>query len=184
MVLANVCSPALIYLVFSLTQVTIDTMHGNYNKAFIKLWVCMIFTLLLNHLCHRGLGLVSWLIVFIPFLLMSIIVTMLLVMFGLDPETGKLAIYDKTNNRLIRGHESPRLGDPRDSDFDYNKFEEPSISAQQRDVLNNMKARRSDPNDKDGDNGENKSIGDMRDGGFIASTGKPILPTIKESFFN
>ncbi len=182
MVLANVCSPALIYLVFSLTQVTIDTMHGNYNKAFIKLWVCMIFTLLLNHLCHRGLGLVSWLIVFIPFLLMSIIVTMLLVMFGLDPETGKLAIYDKTNNRVIKAPESSPWGDPRDKNFDYNKFEEPSISAQQQDVLNNMKARRSDPND----NSNNESAGDMREGdmregGFIASTGKPI---IKESFFN
>ena len=182
MVLANVCSPALIYLVFSLTQVTIDTMHGNYNKAFIKLWVCMIFTLLLNHLCHRGLGLVSWLIVFIPFLLMSIIVTMLLVMFGLDPETGKLAIYDKTNNRVIKAPESSPWGDPRDKNFDYNKFEEPSISAQQQDVLNNMKARRSDSND----NSNNESVGDIRDGdmregGFIASTGKPI---IKESFFN
>ena len=106
MVLANVCSPALIYLVFSLTQVTIDTLHGHYNKAFIKMWVCMIFTLLLNHLSQRGLGLVSWLIVFIPFLLMSIVVTMLLVMFGLDPETGKLAIYDKTNNRPFTSDES------------------------------------------------------------------------------
>jgi len=171
MVLANVCSPALIYLVFSLTQVTIDTMHGNYNKAFIKLWVCMIFTLLLNHLCHRGLGLVSWLIVFIPFLLMSIIVTMLLVMFGLDPETGKLAIYDKTNNRLINDPKPPSGRDPRDVNFDYNKFEEPSISVQQQDVLNNMKARRSDSSDNV----------DMGNDNLIASTGKPI---IKESFFN
>ena len=141
MVLANVCSPALIYLVFSLTQVTIDTMHGHYNKAFIKMWVCMIFTLLLNHLCQRGLGLVSWLIVFIPFLLMSIVVTMLLVMFGLDPETGKLAIYDKTNNRVIKesinmeANNAPQLDiefedprDPRSGTYDYKQFEEPNAS--------------------------------------------------------
>ena len=171
MVLANVCSPALIYLVFSLTQVTIDTLHGHYNKAFIKMWVCMIFTLLLNHLCQRGLGLVSWLIVFIPFLLMSIVVTMLLVMFGLDPETGKLAIYDKTNNRMIKSptNNIPRMPidfqDPRDArsnTFDYKQFEEPPVSAQQQNVLNNMKARRSDKNDNDGDDigGESKDIRD------------------------
>ena len=45
----------------------------------------------------NGLDVVSWLIVFIPFILMTVIVSMLLVMFGLDPSTGKLAIaYDKT----------------------------------------------------------------------------------------
>ena len=153
MVLANVCSPALIYLVFSLTQVTIDTMHGHYNKAFIKLWVCMIFTLLLNHLCHRGLGLVSWIIVFIPFLLMTIIVTMLLVMFGFDPHTGKLAIYDKTNNRVIKQPSSlpfdmetdPRI--PRSNTFDYKNFEEPSVSEQQKDALARAISRRADASD-------------------------------------
>ena len=166
MVLANVCSPALIYLVFSLTQVTIDSMQGHYNKAFIKLWVSMIFTLLLNHLCHRGLGMVSWIIVFIPFLLMTIIVTMLLVMFGFDPETGKLAIYDKTNNRVIKppssampggipggmpggmpggGMSDPRI--PRSNTFDYKNFEEPSISEQQKDVLARARSRRADASD-------------------------------------
>ena len=166
MVLANVCSPALIYLVFSLTQVTIDTMHGHYNKAFIKLWVCMIFTLLLNHLCQRGLGMVSWIIVFIPFLLMSIIVTMLLVMFGFDPNTGKLAIYDKTNNRVIKQpRAAPPLGNPLDArsdNFDYRNFEEPAVSEQQKDMLNSVKQRRSDETDKDGegDDKSGKNVGD------------------------
>ena len=103
----------------------------------------MIFTLLLNHLCQRGLGLVSWLIVFIPFLLMTIIVTMLLVMFGLDPETGKLAIYDKTNNRTIKEPDNSPF-DPR---ADYKNFEEPNLSQQQQNVLNNVKNRRADPTD-------------------------------------
>jgi ABC-type Na+ efflux pump permease subunit len=129
-------------------------MHGHYNKAFIKLWVSMIFTLLLNHLCHRGLGLVSWIIVFIPFLLMSIIVTMLLVMFGFDPETGKLAIYDKTNNRVIKEPSSPQMDmsndprNPRSGTFDYQNFEEPSISEQRQEALKRLKNRRSDETDK------------------------------------
>ena len=137
MVLNKVCPPALIYLVFSMTQVTIDTMQGAYNKAFIKLWVTMIFTILLNHLCMTGLGIVSWLIVFIPFILMSVIVTLLLFMFGLDPETGKLAIYDE--NKKNKRQPPP---DPREMVPDYKMYEEPEMSEQQKEVINNMIQRR------------------------------------------
>jgi hypothetical protein len=89
MVLQQICAPALIYLVFSMTQVVIDTVKGTYNIAFIKLWVTLIFTILLNFLCNKGLGIISWIIVFIPFILMTVIVTMILFMFGLDPITGR-----------------------------------------------------------------------------------------------
>ena len=137
MVLNKVCPPALIYLVFSMTQVTIDTMQGAYNKAFIKLWVTMIFTILLNHLCMTGLGIVSWLIVFIPFILMSVIVTLLLFMFGLDPETGKLAIYDESKKNKRQPPPDPREMVP-----DYKMYEEPEMSEQQKEVINNMIQRR------------------------------------------
>ena len=97
MVLRQICPPALIYLIFSITQVSIDTVQGSYNTALVKIWVAFVFTVLLNYLCMNGLDVVSWLIVFIPFILMTVIVSMLLVMFGLDPTTGKLNIaYDKT----------------------------------------------------------------------------------------
>jgi fatty acid desaturase len=99
MVLKSICPPALIYLVFSITQVAIDTMRGMYNLAFVKIWVAMIFTILLNYLCLSGLGVISWIIVFIPFILMTIIVSMLLVMFGLDPLSGK-----KMKRRKKRHH--------------------------------------------------------------------------------
>ena len=96
MVLRQICPPALIYLIFSITQVSIDTVQGAYNTALVKIWVAFVFTVLLNYLCLSGLNVISWLIVFIPFILMTVIVSMLLVMFGLDPTTGKLAIaYDK-----------------------------------------------------------------------------------------
>lgn len=92
MVLRQICPPALIYLIFSITQVSIDTVQGAYNTALVKIWVAFVFTVLLNYLCASGLDVVSWLIVFIPFILMTVIVGMLLVMFGLDPSTGQLAI--------------------------------------------------------------------------------------------
>ena len=93
--LTQICVPALIYLVFSVTQISIDSVQGLYNLAFVKLWVAFIFTILLNYLCQLGLGIVSWLIVFIPFILMTVIVAMLLLMLGLDPRTGRIKVPRK-----------------------------------------------------------------------------------------
>ena len=99
MVFQEICPPALIYLIFSTTQVVIDTVKGYYNLAMTKMFVALIFTILLNYLCSLGLGIISWLIVFIPFILMTLIVSMLLLMFGLDPTTGKLKIYDPNSEQ-------------------------------------------------------------------------------------
>lgn len=94
MAFQQLCPPALIYLLFSITQVVIDTVKGLYNTAMIKIWVAFVFTILLNYLCDLGLGIISWLIVFIPFILMTLIVAILLLMFGLDPSTGKIKVTD------------------------------------------------------------------------------------------
>jgi hypothetical protein len=88
----NLCAPALIYVAFSLTQIIIDTFKGLYNTAFFKLIVMIIITILLNALCQAGMGLISWVIVFVPFIFMSVIVAILLYVFGLDPATGELKI--------------------------------------------------------------------------------------------
>ena len=88
----NLCSPALIYLIFSMTQVIVDSIKGLYNVALMKFIMMILFTLLLNILCQRGLGVVSWIIVFIPFMLMSIITTILLFVFGLDPSKGTIIL--------------------------------------------------------------------------------------------
>ena len=88
----SLCAPALIYLAFSLTQIVIDTFKGLYNTAFFKVIVMIIITILLNALCQSGMGIISWIIVFIPFIFMSVIVAILLYVFGLDPATGKLNI--------------------------------------------------------------------------------------------
>jgi hypothetical protein len=93
----NLCPPAIIYLIFSITQILIDTFKGLYNTAFVKVIVMVMVTLLLNILCSQGLGVVSWIIVFIPFLLMTVIVSMILYVFGLDAATGKFN-YKCDNN--------------------------------------------------------------------------------------
>ena len=88
----NLCAPALIYVAFSLTQIIIDTFKGLYNTALFKAIVMIIITILLNALCESGMGIISWILVFIPFIFMSVIIAILLYVFGLDPATGKLNI--------------------------------------------------------------------------------------------
>lgn len=90
MIINNICSPAIIYLGFSITQIIIDIYKMMYNTAFLKFLVSIIFTIILNILCERGLNIISWIIVFIPFIFMTVITSILLVMFGLDPFFGKL----------------------------------------------------------------------------------------------
>ena len=82
----KLCPPAILYLGFSLTQIVIDTFKGFYNTAFFKTIVMIIFTLLLNILCKQGLSIISWLIVFIPFILMTYITAVLMFVFGLSPQ--------------------------------------------------------------------------------------------------
>jgi hypothetical protein len=92
----NLCVPAIIYLIFSITQIIIDVFKGLYNTAFMKGIVMVMVTLLLNILCEKGLSFVSWIIVFIPFIMMTVVVSMLLYVFGLDASTG--SINYKCNN--------------------------------------------------------------------------------------
>ena len=59
----------------------------------------IIFTIILNLLCQQGLGIISWFIVFVPFIFMTIITTILLFVFGLDPKKGTYNYsVEKQNN--------------------------------------------------------------------------------------
>ena len=71
----QVCAPAIVYIGFSLTHIIIDTFKQLYNSAFMKFLVMIVFTLVLNILCKKGLGIISWFIVFVPFIFMTIIFT-------------------------------------------------------------------------------------------------------------
>ena len=108
MIFSGLCPPALIYLIYSVVQIGIDIIKGFYNTAFVKVWVAFIFTILLNYLCQSGLGIVSWVIIFIPFVLMTTIVAVLLFQFGLDSKTGKLRVYSKSNSTPLNSNQEKK----------------------------------------------------------------------------
>jgi hypothetical protein len=107
----KLCAPAIIYLIFSVTQILIDTFKGLYNTAFMKVIVTFMVTLLLNILCERNLTFVSWIIVFIPFLLMTFIVSILLYIFGLDVATGTINYNCKNANANANSTTNAKCGD-------------------------------------------------------------------------
>jgi hypothetical protein len=94
--LEDLCTPALMYMAFSMVQIIIDVFSGIYNIAFFKFITMVIFTSLLQILCVRGLGVISWVIVFIPFVLMTFVSMMLMSAFGFSDNT----ILDTTNAQL------------------------------------------------------------------------------------
>lgn len=100
---SNICSPALVYLCFSLIQIVIDVYKQQFQTAFFKFWVMLIITTLLNILCERGLSIVSWLIVFVPIILMSIVMIVLLFFLGFKPgQTNKIFNKKPMSNNNIR----------------------------------------------------------------------------------
>jgi len=87
-----------------------------YNTALVKFIVMIIFTFLLNLLCQRGLTIISWFIVFIPFITMTVITTLLLIIFGLSPFTGKIEKSHVGPEKSPR-HDKPRHDKPRHDKF-------------------------------------------------------------------
>ena len=92
-----ICAPAIVYIMFSLTHIIIDSFNQLYQVAFIKLIISIIFTWLLDLLCKQQLGIISWIIVFLPFMFMSIITAILIFAFGINPEFG---LQNSTINRV------------------------------------------------------------------------------------
>ena len=89
MVLENICPPALLYLAFSIIQIIIDLYRGETVQAFFKFIVMIIFTIVLNAICQSGMTIMSWFIVFIPFIMMTYITTILFFIFGINPSRMK-----------------------------------------------------------------------------------------------
>jgi hypothetical protein len=100
----NLCTPVILYLIFSTTQIIIDIFKTMYNTAILKFILMIGFTFVLNFLCERGLGIISWIIVFIPFIMMTIISSLLLFALGMSPSSGKVTYGDDSDIVEEREH--------------------------------------------------------------------------------
>jgi uncharacterized membrane protein len=83
--LEKICSPALLYLAFSMIQIVIDLFQGDYHISLLKFIIMFIFTAILNILCLNGYTKLVWFIVIIPIILLTYISSVLFYVFGLNP---------------------------------------------------------------------------------------------------
>lgn len=80
----DLCPPAILNVGFSLIQIVIDIYKFSFANAFLKFLVMIILTIILNILCKNNLTIISWFIVFIPFIFMTIISISIVFVLGND----------------------------------------------------------------------------------------------------
>ena len=107
----TLCGPAVVQIAFTVTQVIIDIYRGVYNTAFIKLVTMSVIALALNVLCDMGASLVAWLIVFVPFMSMTIMTILIAIAVG----TEKRHVFPREReaplgHKLKRGPHPPGRG--------------------------------------------------------------------------
>lgn len=84
------CIPALIYLTFTIIQIGFDISQKTYNDAFLKLFIGIPITFLLNVLCNKGYETFAWIFIVIPFIFMTVVIAFLVYIFGMKISGGKI----------------------------------------------------------------------------------------------
>lgn len=97
MALKQLCTPALIFIIYAFTQIIMDTSYGLLQTALTKFFISIVITTLLQYLCLQGMKVISWVFVFVPLFLMTTITSIIL--FGSREEEN---LYENTTNMDIR----------------------------------------------------------------------------------
>ena len=67
----SLCAPALIFMIFGIAHVILSMFKLNNMIAMKQFLMTLLFTTLLNFLCERNLGIISWILISIPFFIMA-----------------------------------------------------------------------------------------------------------------
>jgi len=86
----DLCLPAVVYFFLSFIQIIVDCSNKLYNMAILKFIITLLFMFILNLMCINGLTVLSWIFVLIPFIFMTIIVSVLLYGLNLDKSVGTI----------------------------------------------------------------------------------------------
>jgi len=78
--LSDICTPAALYLILSLIALVWLALvaRASIFTLLLKLIFIGLWTYLLNFLCVRGLGLVSWVLVLLPYILFILMIFLVL----------------------------------------------------------------------------------------------------------
>jgi len=105
--LEKICSPALLYLAFSMVQITVDLFQGQYETSLLKFIIMFIFTAVLNILCLNGYTKFVWFIVIIPIILLTYISSILFYIFGISPGKTSVTVQKNQNRQNLPPQQAP-----------------------------------------------------------------------------
>jgi hypothetical protein len=86
MLLEKLCPPSIIFTVFLFVFLTIDLYDNKYKTAFAKMIIGFIVVSLLQVLCLSDLGILAWMIVFLPLIIYTYMTIIIYTAFGINPE--------------------------------------------------------------------------------------------------
>lgn len=110
--LEKICSPALLYLAFSMIQIVIDLFQGDYQTSLLKFIIMFIFTAILNILCLNGYTKLVWFIVIIPIILLTYISSVLFYVFGVNPNKSQVHIKQSAHQQPQQSQQSQQSQQP------------------------------------------------------------------------
>lgn len=96
----QICPPALIYVIYMTIQVVLDIFQGFYNRSIVKIILLFLIGAGLNMLCKNGYFVLAWILVFVPFVLMSLVVVTILYLLKKKETSGDVKTEkDKQDNQ-------------------------------------------------------------------------------------
>ncbi len=89
----DLCPPALLYLIFVSIQLGLDFAAGMYATFVVKLLLGLASVVVLDVFCGVGLGVVSWFLVAMPFIITSLATA---IAIGTSFDEKVLSMYKET----------------------------------------------------------------------------------------
>lgn len=164
MALKQLCTPALIFMIYAFTQVIMDTAHGLFQTALVKICVGIVVSTTLQYLCLKGMKIISWIFVFVPLFLMTTVTSILL--FGenepIEPEK-HLNLMDVREKYIFENLKPMNDLFSKDNDQDENSVIDPSenkidVSLNQVSNINDLHTTESNINSSEIPDIQNNSV--------------------------
>lgn len=67
----SLCPPAFLFLLFGMVHIILAIFNLNYMIGLKYFLLTMLFTTILNYICEKQLSFISWLLILVPFLIMT-----------------------------------------------------------------------------------------------------------------
>jgi len=85
MLLDNLCTPTIVFVVLSISHLSLELYDEHYSLALLKAVLALVMICLLELLCVVKLHLLAWILVFMPLIIYSYMTLIIFSVFGFDP---------------------------------------------------------------------------------------------------